>query len=170
MSKIHKATVQDVQQIQRIAKTTWPVAFRDILSQHQLDYMMRMMYNTQELTTQIERGKIIFWIAEIEQLFLGFMAYEPRVPTESEIKIHKLYILPTAQGKGVGKDLLDNLEDYGRSNGFEKLTLNVNKHNSAAINFYKMRGFEKIKDETIPIGQGYIMDDYVFSKEIQTMR
>lgn len=166
MSKIHKATVQDVQQIQRIAKTTWPVAFKGILSQHQLDYMMRMMYNTQELTFQIESGEIIFWIAEIKNTFLGFMAYEPHLPTESQIKIHKLYILPTAQGKGIGKDLLNNLEDYGRSNGFEKLTLNVNKYNFSAINFYKSRGFEKIQDETIPIGHGFIMDDYVFTKKI----
>ena len=77
MSKIHKATVQDIQQIQRIAVTTWPVAFEGILSQHQLDYMMRMMYNTQELTFQIESGEIIFWIAEIKNTFLGFMAMSP---------------------------------------------------------------------------------------------
>ncbi|EPR69378.1 GNAT family N-acetyltransferase [Cyclobacterium qasimii] len=166
MLKIHKATVQDIPEIQSIAKTTWPVAFDGILSQSQLDYMMRMMYNTQELTSQIEGGKIIFWLAAIGKQSLGFMAYESQLPIQPQIKIHKLYILPAAQGKGVGKGLLNNLEEYGRSNGFETVTLNVNKYNSSAIKFYEKRGFEKIKAEIIPIGQDYIMDDYVFTKKL----
>ncbi|WP_339922601.1 GNAT family N-acetyltransferase [uncultured Cyclobacterium sp.] len=166
MLKINKATVQDVPEIQSIAKTTWPVAFDGILSQPQLAYMMRLMYNSQELTSQIEKGKIVFWLAQIEKQSLGFMAYESQLPDLPQIKIHKLYILPAAQGKGVGKGLLNNLEDYGRSNGFETLTLNVNKYNSPAIKFYEKWGFAKIKAEIIPIGNDFIMDDYVFTKKI----
>lgn len=166
MSKIYKATILDIPQIQEIAKTTWPVAFAGILSKSQLDYMIKMMYSTGALTSQIQGEKIIFWLAEVDQMIQGFMAFEPYHPTKSQIKIHKLYILPTAQGKGTGQELLKNLVAFGNENHFETITLNVNKNNHSATNFYKRQGFEKIKEEIIPIGEGYVMDDFVLLKNL----
>ena len=166
MSKIYKAEVKDIPKIQNLAKITWPITFKDILSPPQLEYMVNKMYSTNELWHQIEGGKIFFWIVEIEKAFSGFMSYELHSPNQSHIKIHKLYIHPTAQGKGLGKELLKKLEEFGKVQGFENLTLNVNKYNLPAINFYKKQGFIKVKEEIIPIGNGYIMDDYVYSKKI----
>jgi ribosomal protein S18 acetylase RimI-like enzyme len=166
MSKIYKATILDIPQIQEIAKTTWPVAFADILSKSQLDYMINMMYNTVALTSQIQSEKITFWLAALDKVVQGFMAFEPHHPTKSQIKIHKLYILPSSQGKGIGQELLKTLVAFGNANRFENITLNVNKNNHSATNFYKRQGFEKIKDEIIPIGEGFVMDDYVLLKKL----
>jgi len=166
MSKIYKATTLDILPIQKIAKTTWPITFANILSKSQLDYMLHMMYNTDVLTSQIQGEEITFWLAALDKVVQGFMAFEPHHPTEAQIKIHKLYILPSVQGKGIGQEFIKNLVAFGNANHFENITLNVNKHNNSATNFYKRQGFEKIKDEIIPIGEGYVMDDYVLSKKL----
>ena len=42
------------------------------------------------------------------------------------------------------------------------LFLNVNKYNHGAIDFYKKHHFILIKEEEIDIGNGFIMDDFVF--------
>ncbi|MDO6436583.1 GNAT family N-acetyltransferase [Cyclobacterium sp. 1_MG-2023] len=167
MISIQKATVKDIPQIQRIAKITWPIAFKDILSSKQLEYMMELMYNTDTLHSQIAGNEIIFWLAKLNDATSGFMAFEPNLQLKDRIKIHKLYINPTAQSKGIGQILLKKLEEYGRSSTFKLLTLNVNKYNHPAIKFYTKQGFNKVEDIIIPIGKGYIMDDYVFSKKIQ---
>lgn len=166
MASIQIATVKDIHRIQNIAKTTWPVAFKNILGPDQLEYMMELMYNSDELRSQITGTKVIFWLAEFNELISGFMAFEPNLGSKSQIKIHKLYIDPKAQGKGLGRLLLKNLEEYGLSNAFKRLTLNVNKYNHPAINFYTSQGFNKVEEVIIPIGGGYIMDDYVFTKEL----
>lgn len=167
MISIQKATTKDIPQIQSIAKTTWPIAFRDILSSAQLDYMMELMYNTDTLHSQISGKEIVFWLAKRNDLTLGFMAFEPNLELKDKVKIHKLYINPSSQGQGIGQILLKKLEVYGRLNAFKLLTLNVNKYNHSAIRFYTKQGFSKIEDVIIPIGKGYIMDDYVFTKNIQ---
>lgn len=167
MSKIYNATILDIPQIQKIAETTWPIAFANILSESQLEYMIKMMYNTDVLTSQIKGEEIIYWLAASEKVVQGFMAFEPQHPTQSQVKIHKLYILPTAQGKGIGRKLIKKLVSFGHANQFENITLNVNKNNHPATNFYKRQGFKKIKEEVIPIGEGYVMDDYVLSKKLQ---
>lgn len=167
MISIQKATVKDIPKIQSIAKTTWPIAFKDILSSEQLEYMMELMYNTDTLHSQIAGNKIIFWLAKLKGSISGFMAFEPNLELKDRIKIHKLYINPAAQGQGIGQILLKKLEEFGKINAYKLLTLNVNKYNHSAIRFYTKQGFNKVDDEIIPIGDGYVMDDYVFSKSIQ---
>ena len=46
------------------------------------------------------------------------------------------------------------------------LFLNVNKHNQSAIGFYEKHGFFLVKKEVIDIGNGFIMDDFVFELEL----
>jgi ribosomal protein S18 acetylase RimI-like enzyme len=76
-------------------------------------------------------------------------------------KLHKLYLLPSSQGKGVGKSLLLEVTKRAREAGQKSLVLNVNKYNEKAINFYIAMGFVTIRQEVNDIGQGYVMDDDV---------
>jgi len=41
------------------------------------------------------------------------------------------------------------------------LTLNVNKDNQKAIDFYRSQGFVEVYKEVIDIGNGFVMDDVV---------
>jgi ribosomal protein S18 acetylase RimI-like enzyme len=76
-------------------------------------------------------------------------------------KLHKLYLLPSSQGKGVGKALLLEVVKRAREAGQKSLVLNVNKQNKKAIDFYRVLGFVTIRQEVNDIGSGYVMDDDV---------
>ena len=73
--------------------------------------------------------------------------------------------MPNTQGKGVGKLLLKEVENRTKMAGNSVLFLNVNKYNKAQ-KFYNNHGFSIIQEEVIPIGNGYIMDDYVMEKQL----
>jgi len=165
MIQITVATKQDYTLIQQIAHQTWPETFGSILSAAQIAYMLEMMYSIPALTEQIEENGYIFLLAKDEEKYLGFAAYELFYQNLSKTKLHKIYILPEAQGKGVGKLLINRVAEIAVQNQNEVLSLNVNRNNPA-INFYEKLGFTKVAEEDIPIGQGFLMEDFVMEKRL----
>lgn len=146
--------------IQGIAHQTWPSTFAGLLSKAQIDYMLHWMYDLKMLESQLEKGHG-FLVAEIEGEAIGFAGYEMNNLEGQKAKLHKLYLLPSSQGKGVGKALLLEVAKRAREAGQKSLVLNVNKYNKKAIDFYLAMGFVTIRQEVNDIGQGYVMDDDV---------
>ncbi len=79
--------------------------------------------------------------------------------------MHKIYLLPDAQGKGAGKLLIDTIEILARENHSVAVSLNVNKFNNA-LSFYKKIGFEIVSEEDIALEHGYKMEDYRMEKKL----
>lgn len=165
MISIRKATLDDILTIQQIAHTTWYPTFEDILAEEQIQYMLEMMYSRESLTEQIEIKKHNFYLAEENNIALGFISVELHYQKQYTAKIHKIYILPSAQGKGVGKLLMQKAEEIAREQKLKKLSFNVNRFNKA-LNFYENLGYQTVKSEDIDIGNGYLMEDFVLEKHI----
>ncbi len=156
--KIHKAEISDIIRIRDIAYKTWPHTFGAILSEEQINYMLSMMYSVEALSDQINKGHQ-FFIAGNEKLDLAFIGIESGHPRKDCCKIHKLYVLPEFQGKGIGKLLISKAKEICLSEKLSCLNLNVNRFNPA-VEFYKTIGFEIILEEDIDIGNGFLMEDY----------
>ncbi|MFC5627275.1 GNAT family N-acetyltransferase [Algoriphagus winogradskyi] len=164
MIQIRPASKEDLKLVQSIAYRTWPDTFGEILSPSQIDYMLNWFYDIPHLEEQFENGHI-FLLAYEDGVELGFTGIQPNLKP-GQTKIHKIYILPTAQGKGIGKKLIQAIKKIALENEQSSLLLNVNKYNTGAIEFYEYLGFVNIKEEVIDIGNGYVMDDYVFELKL----
>ena len=158
------ATNSQLEIIQDLAKAIWPDAYGAILSQEQLEYMMEMMYSLDSLENQLKNNNV-FLLAKVENDFIGFASYELNFQNSNKTKIHKLYILPTIQGKGVGKNLILHIQEIAKKNSNSALILNVNKYNKAK-DFYLHNQFEIADSLVVDIGNGYVMDDFVMVKKI----
>ncbi|PZX53361.1 GNAT family N-acetyltransferase [Algoriphagus chordae] len=164
MIQVISVSKADLTTIQSIAHRTWPDTFGKILSPAQIDYMLHRFYDIPNLEAQLEQGHS-FLLADEDGEKLGFTGFElNQIPGTT--KIHKIYILPTAQGKGIGKRLIKSISEIALDNQQESLLLNVNKYNKGAIDFYEYLGFVNIKTEVIDIGEGYVMDDFVFELKL----
>jgi diamine N-acetyltransferase len=150
---------KDLLVIQKLAEETWPDTFRDILSKEQIRYMLDWMYSLKTLESQFDQGHQ-FYIYYEQNSPVGFIGVEAGNPTDKAVKIHKIYILPSTQGKGIGKHLIDFVRYKYRSEGWVHLFLNVNRFNKA-VDFYKHIGFTIEYTEDIDIGEGFLMEDYV---------
>lgn len=78
-------------------------------------------------------------------------------------------MLPSMQGKGAGRFVINEILKAIHRKGGHALQLNVNRNNKA-VDFYKKFGFEIIREEDINIGNGYFMNDYVMEKKISAGR
>ena len=59
-----------------------------------------------------------------------------------------------------------DLEEAGRK-GASRVYLTVNKNNARAVRAYEKFGFEREGEECTAIGDGYYMDDYIYSYRLQ---
>ncbi|WP_027000652.1 GNAT family N-acetyltransferase [Eisenibacter elegans] len=159
------ASAQDWARIQALAHATWPDTFGNILTQEQIAYMLDWMYSQSSLLEQMQRGDV-FLIAHDAAQDLGFAGYALHTPEAGYCKLHKLYIHPQAQGRGLGRKLLDEVVAATRKAALHTLSLNVNRYNQAAIAFYQHYGFRIAKEENIDIGQGFWMEDFVMEMDM----
>ena len=90
----------------------------------------------------------------------------PRPASVFEFKLHKLYLLPEMQGRGLGSRLLQHVEHEVRAGRACQLILSVNKRNAKAITAYKRNGFVIAESVVTDIGGGFVMDDYVMVKDL----
>jgi diamine N-acetyltransferase len=156
---IRKATINDAVLIQQLAHTIWPHTYNQILSAAQLNYMLQKIYAVEVLQYEMEHKTADYFIAYNDtDETIGFACLGNIEATT--IKLHKIYLLPATQGKGLGKQLLKYCISTAQQQGYTSMVLNVNRHNNA-LNFYKAVGFIIIDEVDIDIGEGYFMNDYV---------
>ena len=160
--QIIEANKDQLNIVRQLAYDIWPDTYGKILSSEQLDYMLGNFYAIPALEEQMDNGHIFLLIKDDETV-LGFASYEVNCKDSGKTKLHKIYVLPQTQGKGIGKALLAEVESRAKNAGNSHLFLNVNKYNNAQ-EFYNAKGFETVYEEVIDIGQGYVMDDYVMEK------
>jgi diamine N-acetyltransferase len=164
MPVIRVATVEDVETIRQLAAAIWWPSYGPILSTEQLNFMLAEIYSTEKITSQIINGEQTYLLLIEGDAAVAFAAYSPRAENPDIYKLHKLYCLPSTQGKGYGKALINRVCADVLAAGKNILELNVNRYNPSK-HFYEKLGFFVIYEEDIPIGP-YWMNDYVMRKQL----
>jgi len=162
MIQIVEATPADYAVIRRLAYEIWPGTYGHILSKTQLDYMLDAFYSIENLTECAAKNHH-FLLVKDSQRDIGFMSYEHGYKGKPATRIHKIYVLPETQGKGIGKLLIERAETLAKAAKSDVLSLNVNRFNNA-VSFYKKLGFGIVGEEDIEIGHGYLMEDFMMEK------
>ena len=159
MITISEATIKDFKTIRKIAFATWPVVYAEILSKAQINFMLDSFYSEETLTDKLVNIGHHFLLLKEDTDCLGYTSYEHHYLNTNCTRLHKLYLLPDAHGRGLGKLMLDKIVALAKENRSDTLSLNVNRFNKAFV-FYQKMGFEIVAEEDIAIGQGYFMEDY----------
>jgi GNAT superfamily N-acetyltransferase len=154
---IKKASAEDIPLIRKLTFDVWPQTYAAILSQEQLTYMLEMMYSETSLKQQMDKGNQFIIVCDDAEP-VGFAAYMQKEP--DVFKLDKIYVLPSQQGKGTGKFVIDYIINIGKQQGVKTLLLQVNRHNKAK-SFYEKVGFVVTEETDFDIGNGYFMNDYV---------
>lgn len=158
--KFIKATGKDIPKIKELARISWKNAYKGIISEEQIEYMLGTMYSTEEISSQINNNKNYhyFLISDDENL-VGFIGFEHHYEAKTT-KLHRIYLVPKAKGKGYGKAGIAFLKEKVEESGDQRIVLNVNKANNAQ-NMYLSQGFKVYKEIVLDIGNDFVMDDYV---------
>ena len=159
MMKITKATIENIPLIKEIAEKSWRKHYPGILSTEQIEYMLELMYSETELQNHFENPNYHYYLLGDEEKTLGIMGFENHYQ-EKTTKLHRIYLLEEAKGKGVGKFAINFLKNQAKESGDQRIILNVNKQNPSYY-FYVSQGFKVYEEGVFEIGNGYVMDDYL---------
>ena len=162
MIVVKKIGEESIPAIQELAELTWAVAYSAILPPHQMAYMLDLFYSTTALQKQMQEGHQFILVSGNNDA-VGFASYSPKMKVDAKVyRLHKIYVHPIQQGKGLGKTLLDFIIADIKPSGATDLELNVNRSNKA-LGFYQKMGFVITLEEDIDIGNGYFMNDYIMN-------
>jgi putative acetyltransferase len=87
-----------------------------------------------------------FWVIEKERKLIGTAAYYPIARGEDAVEIRKMYLLPIARGKGLGKYLLQELEKAIVKKGFREIWLETASVLKEAVCLYENNGYQPITE------------------------
>lgn len=160
MITLQLANEMDCQLIGKLAKEIWYDHYIPIIGQEQVDYMLAELYSSNALINQMKTGQNFFLIKN-EKDVIGFLAISERA--QHEVFIHKFYIDTAIQGKGIGAQVMNLIEQQWKEWSTMKLT--VNRQNFKSINFYFKCGFIIDSVEDFDIGKGYFMNDFVMIRK-----
>lgn len=153
-----QASIEDIAEIQALARRIWDEAYGEILSNEQIDYMLQMMYSEKVITEELLGGTVWELIAANGKP-CGYLSYA--LAEDNSVKLSKIYIDKDFRRTSIAADSLNRVKQYAARNDKDYVFLTVNKNNKTAIRAYEKNGFAITASVVTDIGQGFVMDDYI---------
>ena len=157
----------DIIVVARLAHEIWQEYYPAIIGQAQVDYMLPRDYGHAVIADELAAGQICWELATWRTEPVGFSSYGPLNAADGDLWLRKLYVHRNARGTACGWRLVERVIATAQAGGFEEVALRVNKGNALAISRYERMGFHVRLADTQPIGNGFVMDDYVMALRVR---
>ena len=128
-----------------------------IIGKKQNDYHLKKFQSVEGIKEQLRNGYTYYRCYD-SNTPIGFFAFYPR---GDSLYLSKFYVHKDHRSKGYGKEIISFLKEEVCKLGLSGIELNVNRFNPSRF-IYERMGFIKVREEKIDVGEGFIMDDYVY--------
>lgn len=157
-------TDEQIKELCDLAREIWNEYSICFTSQEQIDYMLEKFQSEQAVKGQISFQNYLYYFLEEDGENFGYFAVQKQ---KDNLFLSKIYIKKEFRGKGYARKAFTNaIVPKARELELQKITLTVNKYNFASIMAYEKLGFKKTDSKEFDIGNGYIMDDYIYEFEL----
>ena len=144
-----------------LAKRLWHCAFDNLIGPKQADYMIEKFQSVTAFERQTTSEYYSYYFIIYNGEKVGYTAIANR-PDDDRLFLSKLYLEPEIQGKGIAVKTLSFIKDKTKEYKKRAVYLTVNKGNAHAIAVYEKFGFYRIDSVVTDIGNGFVMDDYIY--------
>lgn len=153
-------TDADISECAALAKEIWNQHFISILSQEQIDYMVSRFQSEEALRKQISSENYSYYFFTADGKRVGYFGICPK--PDGTMFLSKIYMKKAYRGNGYASKGFAFIQEQARAQGCSKIWLTVNRHNEDTIAVYEHWGMQQARVQTKDIGQGFVMDDYIF--------
>lgn len=161
--EIVKVKNDDVRELAELAKEIWNQHFPPIIGQEQVDFMVRKFQSEAPMKEQMRNGYDYYFLVQNGEK-AGYFGIQPQ--SDNSLFLSKLYIKKSFRKKGYAGAAFEFMKKICRERRYDRIWLTVNKHNDDTIAVYRHFGMEIVASQVTDIGNGFVMDDYVFELKI----
>lgn len=155
-------THEDIENLFKVVEVIWKEVFTPIIGSDQVSYMMVNYQSVKCIEKEINEGAHYLMLM-YEGKCVGYTAYEE---SYEQVYISKLYLDSNYRGLGLSSEVFRFYDNLGKG---KVLHLNVNQGNALAIAVYEHKGFKRVDERYVDIGEGYIMNDYIYEKDLKNI-
>lgn len=137
---IRSAHERDLSQVSKLLGETWHATYDAIYGVERVAEITADWHSISALKVNLAKPNSEFILADSGDRILG-MAYASMLNGETTM-LHQLYVSPDGQGSGTGTLLLEEIISCFPE--AQKLRLEVEEANTAAVAFYKKQAFKQV--------------------------
>jgi ribosomal protein S18 acetylase RimI-like enzyme len=149
----------DIDGVARLAREIWTKHYEPIIGTQQVEYMLRTFQSPDAVSRQITREGVRYFLVEVQDVSVGYLGFEIR---NQVLFLSKIYIRDSARGNGYARASVEFVRRLAVDSRCRAIQLTVNRNNLAAIGAYERLGFLRTGEQVVDIGNGFVMDDYVY--------
>ncbi|KQT48820.1 GCN5 family acetyltransferase [Aureimonas sp. Leaf454] len=138
---VRTASAADLAAVSALLRETWHATYDGIYGPERVAEITASWHSLDALRPRLTRPTSEFLVAD-DGTRLGGMAFAASGPDGKSVLLHQLYVRPDCQGHGIGSDLLREIETAFPQ--AERVRLEVEEANLAAVGFYEAKGFSPI--------------------------
>lgn len=167
-------TDEQIKELCELANEIWNEYSICFISKEQIDYMLEKFQSFEAVKKQINGTfyceithkpvKMEYYFLEEDGENIGYFGIQEKPDC---LFLSKIYIKKAFRSKGYARKAFNQaIVERAKELEKPKIQLTVNKYNIPAICVYEQIGFDRIKSVETNIGNGYIMDDYIYEFQI----
>lgn len=157
------ATPAEIEVTALLADAIWSECYEELLSREQIRYMVEKFQSVPAITAQIRDDGYLYFLFQIDGNNAGYLGLQPK---DGRLLLSKIYLLKSYRGGGWLSLLFGFVDSVAKRHGCRTVWMTANRHNERAVAAYKKIGFQVVREQVADIGQGFVMDDYVFEKPV----
>lgn len=155
--QIKKVSTDELEELRKLSIETFSDTFTEQNNEIQMKAYLEKAFNTDQLRSELSNPESFFYFVKEEDKILGYLKLNTKTAQtdqvlDSSLEIERIYLTEEAQGKGIGKLLMDFSIAEAKRRNLLCLWLGVWEKNEKAIAFYKSYGFEVFADHPFKLG------------------
>lgn len=160
MSKetIRRADIADAEHLADLSRATFVAAFEDLYSPDDLRAYLKGAYDVEKTRRELADPSVAVWLAERDGEAIGYVQVGPCDLPHAEVtaqcgELKRVYLMPAAQGGGVGSRLMAVALNWLERDGPRRIWIGVWSGNRAARRLYERMGFAKAGEYYFKVGE-----------------
>lgn len=154
---IHKASLEDLETIQKIGKETFLETFSEANSEEEMQRYLEESFATDRIRSELNHPDSAFFIAWEEGDPIGYLKVntggaQTELQDEEALEIERIYVKSSHHGKKVGQLLYDKAIEIAKQKKKKYIWLGVWEQNHRALEFYKKNGFVEFGKHIFRLG------------------
>lgn len=150
MVTIRVAEKRDMADVRKVARTAWHHTYEGIIPERVRSRFLDSFYSDEAIERRMSGSMLL--VAERDGGIIGFANFFVSRRDPEEAELGAIYLVPEAQGLGIGTMLLQ--EGIGSLRGTKRLFANVEKKNGKGRQFYAAKRF-RVVGETEELFYGH---------------